>query len=486
MGVTSFFLCTFAPVMKNRLLYTFLLPFLVLIGLAAMMFLPELEIAGYTLKPVNLLSDVGVSSSKLHSPLMDEEPLMLDTIPEIKPAFQEEHPKGMTIIEDFSRQEGDSVFFVGRGMDHFYEMLGKSRELARPVRIAYFGDSFIEGDILTDQLRADLQSEFGGEGVGFIDMASPTAGFRRSVRAYSKGWYAHSITDSVRFDRSRQGLAERFYVPIGRAYTNVNGIPNNKSKHQDTCSVSNVYFRSPEGMSVSVRINGGETQTFESLATEEVQALGVRGKIGRVTWSVVGDTIDRGNTFFGVSMDGENGVALDNFSLRGSSGVTLRTIPDHTLEEFAKVRAYDLIVLQFGLNVANSRRGNYAEYERKMREVVMKLAKAYPEASILIVSVSDRGQKVDGQVTTMYGIEQLAKYQRQLAYRTGCAYWNLFEAMGGKGSMAVFADSIPVRANKDYTHLNFAGGRYLGHLLFETLVDGWKNYEKRKAYEMEP
>ena len=197
-----------------------------------MMFLPELEIAGYTLKPVNLLSDVGVSSSKLHSPLIDEEPLMLDTIPEIKPAFQEEHPKGMTIIEDFSRQEGDSVFFVGRGMDHFYEMLGKSRELARPVRIAYFGDSFIEGDILTDQLRADLQSEFGGEGVGFIDMASPTAGFRQSVRAYSKGWYAHSITDSVRFDRSRQGLAERFYVPIGRAYTNVNGIPNRKNKHQ--------------------------------------------------------------------------------------------------------------------------------------------------------------------------------------------------------------------------------------------------------------
>jgi hypothetical protein len=90
--------------MKNRLLYTFLLPFLVLIGLAAMMFLPELEIAGYTLKPVNLLSDVGVSSSKLHSPLIDEEPLLLDTIPEIKPAFQEEHPEGMTIIEDFSRQ----------------------------------------------------------------------------------------------------------------------------------------------------------------------------------------------------------------------------------------------------------------------------------------------------------------------------------------------------------------------------------------------
>ncbi len=34
--------------------------------------------------------------------------------------------------------------------------------MKRPVRIAYFGDSFIEADIFTADLREMLQQEFGG------------------------------------------------------------------------------------------------------------------------------------------------------------------------------------------------------------------------------------------------------------------------------------------------------------------------------------
>jgi len=38
----------------------------------------------------------------------------------------------------------------------------------RKIRIAYFGDSMIEGDLLTQTLRKLLQQTFGGSGVGFI------------------------------------------------------------------------------------------------------------------------------------------------------------------------------------------------------------------------------------------------------------------------------------------------------------------------------
>lgn len=48
---------------------------------------------------------------------------------------------GITCIEDYS----DSTM---RGMKHFYEALSKVKTMKRPVRIAYFGDSFIEADIL--------------------------------------------------------------------------------------------------------------------------------------------------------------------------------------------------------------------------------------------------------------------------------------------------------------------------------------------------
>ena len=62
----------------------------------------------------------------------------------------------MTCIEDYS----DSTM---RGMTRFYQALD---ELASTpsVRIAYFGDSFIEADILTADLREMLQQKYGGCG----------------------------------------------------------------------------------------------------------------------------------------------------------------------------------------------------------------------------------------------------------------------------------------------------------------------------------
>ena len=44
--------------------------------------------------------------------------------------------------------------------------------MKRPVRIAYFGDSFIEADIFTADLRERFQSEFGGCGVGYVPITS--------------------------------------------------------------------------------------------------------------------------------------------------------------------------------------------------------------------------------------------------------------------------------------------------------------------------
>ena len=43
------------------------------------------------------------------------------------------------------------------------------------------------------------------------------------------------------------------------------------------------------------------------------------------------------------------------FSVRGSSGLHLRSIPLHTLRDFQRLRPYDLIVVQYGLNVATER-----------------------------------------------------------------------------------------------------------------------------------
>ena len=112
--------------------------------------------------------------------------------PEVKPAFVDTCRTGMTCIEDYS----DSTL---RGMTAFYRALDDLAKRPRHVRIAYFGDSFIEADILTADLREKLQQKYGGCGVGFVTITSMTSGYRPTVRHSFSGWSSHSIMDSVFF-----------------------------------------------------------------------------------------------------------------------------------------------------------------------------------------------------------------------------------------------------------------------------------------------
>lgn len=149
-------------------------------------------------------------------------------------------------------------------------------------------------------------------------------------------------------------------------------------------------------------------------------------------------------------------IILDNFSLRGSSGLSLRSIPVWMMHEFNEQRPYDLIILQYGLNVATERGRNYDKYIAGMQTTIDHLKDAFPQAGILIVSVGDRDYKTeDGTLRTMPGIKNLVRYQQNLAADNDIAFWNMFEAMGGEGSMANLVHAKPSLANYDYTHINF-------------------------------
>ena len=142
------------------------------------------------------------------------------------------------------------------------------------------------------------------------------------------------------------------------------------------------------------------------------------------------------------------------------------------------MRPYDLIILHFGLNVASEKQKDYSAYVKQLGKVVEHLKAAYPHASILIVSMGDRDARgADGQMHTMGGVKEMVSYERKMASDHRVAFWNLYEAMGGDGSLARM--TAKKQANLDYTHINFAGGRYLAGLLFDVLMNGKTNYDQR-------
>lgn len=455
--------------MKNYLKYSLGLTLFILVALIGMHWLPVITIDGHTMRRVDLLSDI-------RTPEPEEEKMEADSlppVPEVKPAFIDTCRTGMTCIEDYS----DSTL---RGMTPFYRALDEIPMKKRLVRIAVFGDSFIEADIFTADLREMLQKRFGGCGVGFVTITSMTSGYRPTVRHSFGGWSSHAVTDSVYFDRKKQGLSGHYFVPNNNAYVELRG-QNKYASLLDTCQQASIFFYNKGAVDLSVRINRGEIENRQFEPDGHLQAMQVEGRIGSVRWTV--NQADS-TLFYGMAMDGTQGIIVDNFSLRGSSGLSLRTIPASIIKEFNEQRPYDLVILQYGLNVATQRGYNYDNYQKGLLTAIEHLKECFPQAGFLLLSVGDRDYKTDtGELRTMPGVKNLIRYQQNIAAESGIAFWNMFEAMGGEGSMAKLVHAKPSMANYDYTHINFRGGKHLAGLLYETLLYGKEQYDRRRAYE---
>lgn len=499
--------------MKNRLWQTFWFVLLVVGVLMALFYLPRTTVADVELRRVNVLSDVqrrdsaGNILAEVKADVADgyvEQRVDSAAIKVEQEAYVDTVPHGMTAIEDFS---GNAMH---REMDHFYAALSEAHK--RPVRVAYFGDSYIEGDILTMDLRGLLQQKYGGRGVGFVEIACVSSDFRRSVTTRRNGWNRYHANERGRgFKAALQSLAGSYFIPSGTATFEARGQLNVYADLLAEVEVATVFFTPGSGLNINCAVNGGESQplfsngavqtpetydevvevldsdstvSYKTVArTVEIAQQGagnvvtkkIEGRISRFGMTVTGG---HGSRFYGVAFDGHTGVAVDNFSMRGSGGQHLGSIPQETLCDFSALRPYDLIVLHYGLNVASEKQKDYGGYISQLGKVIDQMKAAFPHASILVVSMGDRDKRgSDGKMHTMGGVKEMVSYERKMASDHHVAFWNLYEAMGGDGSLAQMTEKK--QANLDYTHINFAGGRHLAELLFDVLMNGKKNFDNR-------
>ncbi|MCK5457808.1 MAG: hypothetical protein KAI45_11830, partial [Melioribacteraceae bacterium] len=77
-------------------------------------------------------------------------------------------------------------------LQYFFEALNNSK--SSQVRIAHYGDSSLEGDLITAYLRNKFQQKFGGKGVGFLPITSVDINFRETTKIrFSDDWITASI-----------------------------------------------------------------------------------------------------------------------------------------------------------------------------------------------------------------------------------------------------------------------------------------------------
>lgn len=336
----------------------------------------------------------------------------------------------------------------------------------RKVRIAYFGDSMIEGDLLTQTLRKLLQHLFGGNGVGFVPITSQVSGFRQTVTENnSDGWEDENF---------KSGKNNHLFFSGHLFHTSGAWVQMNDQTVKDTAAVIEKsvlcgYVSKPVNVTVNnstVTLSPGKS--FNRVITGYDHSTGIK-------LAVANDQLP----LYGISFESASGIIVDNFSFRGITGIELASIDSAFLQSIKENNPYDLIVFQYGVNMLfRPNDKNFNWYARAMLPIIKKFRNCFKESDFLLVSTADRAFRYDGEYKSAIGIDSLIKVQAALAFETNSAFYNQFETMGGKNSIVDWATRNPSLANKDYVHPNHRGAEILGNYFFEAILNDYEKYTR--------
>lgn len=349
----------------GRLLLLLLLAFGICLGLY---YLPD-QLFGMKIKKVDLLSDLRIkpeslSMDSLRMQLEQPDTVRIDSaavrdsilkttgIDSVALALRDSLYKVMyadkgadslgTRIEDYS---------VGHiGLKRFFAALRNSRQANRPVRVAFLGDSFIEGDIVVADFRSGMQERFGGRGVGFVPVTSVAAQFRPTIEQKAEGWTTWSmLTDH----HHRYTLSGMTFEPKGEKPSI---SIKTTDRYPELKTVSSLKFLYEKNIRTQMTLvcNGTQDTICETL--EPTTAITQYEQTGTFTEASFSFADTAGFRALGVALEDNSGVIVDNYSLRGNSGMILSRLDSTRCRELNEIRPYDLVVLQYGVEYRQRQR----------------------------------------------------------------------------------------------------------------------------------
>jgi lysophospholipase L1-like esterase len=343
------------------------------------------------------------------------------------------------------------------------------------VRIAYFGDSMTDGDLIVKDFRTYLQEKFGGQGVGFVNITSESASSRSSVtHEFSGNWKTQSY---LKVKRPYRPFGVNGHVFFANDTANIAWVKYKATKTRFASELPRptLFYGSSSNKDGKVFFVAGDTivkkltpnNTINTLTLSEGSLKSIKVNFKKA------DSIP----IYGFNFDDGKGVHVDNFSNRGNSGLPLGSFDINMMRAFHAKLDYDLIVLQYGANVLNYGTLDYTWYEKRMTKVVNHLKECFPGVAILIVSTADKSTKYDLEMKTDSAVVPLNRAQKKYAIQSEASFVNMYILMGGDGSMVKWVEEVPSKANKDYTHFNHRGAKEAANLIFTQLNQGYEKYK---------
>ncbi|KAB2909855.1 MAG: GDSL-type esterase/lipase family protein [Ignavibacteriales bacterium] len=242
-----------------------------------------------------------------------------------------------------------------------------------------------------------------------------------------------------------------------------------------------LYGKVGEETSVSINDskNGGD---FATLTLSEAEPFGIQsvsysGSTNFLRFSVKSN---KNPEIFGFLLDGEKGVQVDNFAIRGHSGDGLLKINRELLTAQYEKLNVKLIILQYGMNVMPTvRQEKDLERVRKYYATLFEeMRKRAPNASILVIGPGDMGVVRRGTSVSHPFMARVVELIKDEALKHGCAFWNTYQLMGGENSINIWTQKG--YAARDGHFIN-KGQKVIANELFNGINNEYKKFLQTKT-----
>lgn len=344
-------------------------------------------------------------------------------------------------------------------LDPLFESFDSAQQ--RHVRILHYGDSQLEGDRITSLVREFLQSRFGGGGPGILP----------AQRWVGKMTCMQSATPEM-----------PYYIAYGPASM--------RATHNGYGPIATVAHTDGD---VRLAFYPAKQGAFPHVADIELLSVMRNNPNGS---GLIFETKDVSNPktplsitvkgpadIYGVLLDKKTGVSMDNIPMRGSSGTIFTRINTNTLIPFFKHENVGLIILQYGGNSVPAMKNEKSlhTYCREILKQIDVFKRLAPKAKIVFIGPSDMSTAIGGARITYPLLPRFTELLDEYITANGCAFWNMYEAMGGKGSMARWVRAQPQLASEDHIHFTRRGAEHIGRLLCKTLETHYNYYKFRQG-----
>ncbi len=388
----------------------------------------------------------------------------------------------MRVYLDFSKTSPSAISYPNNNLSHFdnfFTAMDSAQKQNKVIRIMHYGDSQIESDRISGYLRQELQEKFGGNGFGLIPAIQIIPSISVS-QTWNGGLQRYAIWgfDQNKLSNSRYGLMAQVVQAYNSANISIYSSNQAYERAKDFSKVSLIFGKNKGEFRANLIADDetvGEKYVETPVDVVEVFTWNLAKKAKKVRISIKGSA-----EIYGIALDGENGVTVDNNPMRGASGSFFSKIDSLSLSNCYNKMNVDMIIMQFGGNMmpvisSNEKVDNYA---KTMAKEIQFFHKVNPNAALLYIGPSDMSRNIRGKMITWPYLKELNIALKQVALENGAAYWDMFEAMGGENSMPVWVKSS--LAGADYIHFSSKGAKKISEMLFFALMNDYNASKLRR------